>query len=89
MQRLAQKLAGMGMFSALENISNFMAAVQSGRWDQLPAEEQRHWLTLLRGLLGIRALGDNERLSSDQDLSDCWTIIDAQLTAVERRISRG
>jgi len=86
MKRLAHKLVDLDLFSGLENICNFMVAVKSGRWQMLPADEQKHWLTQLDGLLGLRALGDHEELYGDPDMAECQKTISAALKAVERRI---
>jgi len=79
-------LVDLGHYAALESISNFMVAVQSGHWSRLPANEQRLWLDRLNGLFGIRALGDLEELSNSPELEECHTIVSAQLKAVEKMI---
>lgn len=83
--RLSHKLIDAGLFGYVESISNFMVAIKSGRWEELPVDEQLMWLNRLSGLLGARALMDTWDLK-DKDLSECHTILDAQIKALERKL---
>jgi len=83
MKRLSHSLVEAGYFGTLENVANFMVAISSGRWNQLPNDEQLMWLKRLSGLLGARGLMDSWD-GNDSDLSQCHSILDAQIKALER-----
>jgi hypothetical protein len=82
--RLSHKLLDAGLFGYLENVANFMVAITSGRWSQLPDDEQLMWLDRLSGLLGARGLMDSWDMT-DPDLSECHTILDGQIRALKKR----
>ncbi len=82
---LSHKLIDAEWFSYVESISNFMVAIKSGRWEQLPVDEQLLWLERLSELLGARALMDSWDLN-DKDVQECHFILDAQIKALKKKI---
>ena len=83
--RLAHQLVDRGAFGYLESIANFLNALASGRWRQLPADEQLLWLERLAGLLGPRALGDSWD-ADDTHLNACLEMVYWQQKAIERQL---
>ena len=84
LSRLSHKLIDSGLFGYLEDVVNFMVALTSDRWNQIPDDEQLMWLKRLSGLLGARGLMDSWHLD-DADLLECHNIIDEQIKALEKR----
>lgn len=83
LSRLAHKLIDKGYFGHLESIANFLGALADGRWRQLPDDERIVWLQRLRGLLGIRALGEQWDWD-DPDLNACTILVDAEIDGLNR-----
>lgn len=83
--RLSHKLIDAERFNYLESISNFMVAIKSRRWEQLPVDEQLMWLESLSSLLGVRALMDSWDLN-DKDVLECHDILDAQIKALKKKL---
>ena len=81
--RLAHKLLDKGYFGFIEPIGNLLVAFQSGRWRQLPDDEQIYWLEKSAGIFGMRALGDSWDLQ-DADLSQINSLIVYELKALRR-----
>lgn len=81
---LAHELLDAGFFGVVESIMNLMGALQSGRWEDLPAEEQHFWLLRLRDLLGVRGVGDTGFES--QTLNGVIDLLHAQMKAIQRRM---
>lgn len=64
--QLAKRCIEERMFKHAESFCNFLNAVCSSRWQQLPNDEQALWLRRLSDQLSPRALGDSWDLE-DQD----------------------
>lgn len=51
---LAHELLDRGLFADSEALANVLKALSSGRWEQLPTEEQLFWVKRLRDRLAGR-----------------------------------
>lgn len=83
---LSHELLAAGFYAAVENVSNVLTAMQSGRWDELPDDERLIWLQRLRGLLGVRGVGDVGFESPTLDRINA--LLDAQSEGVRRKLDR-
>ena len=54
MVELMHKLLDDRQFGFVEGFSNFLYALKSGRWEQLPNDERLHWIKSLSSSLGQR-----------------------------------
>jgi hypothetical protein len=54
MVELMHKLLDDRQFGFVQGFSNFLYALKSGRWDQLPNDERLHWIKGLSSSLGQR-----------------------------------
>jgi len=80
---LAHKLLDAGLFGYIEPIGNFLVAVKSGRWRQLPDDEKNYWLDRLGTTLGPRGLGDSwDR--NDPDYKEIGELVYNELKVLRR-----
>lgn len=80
---LAHKLLDTGLFGYIEPIGNFLVALKSGRWRQLPDEEKIYWLERAGGTFGPRGLGDSWDMN-DPDYKTITALIQNELKALRR-----
>lgn len=85
LSRLCHKLIDAQQFVYVESLANFLNALSSGRWRDLPTDEKLFWVQRLQGILGVRALGDTWDLSdSDREMS--LSILEAELNSLNRML---
>lgn len=80
---LSHKLLETGLFGYIESIGNFLVALKSGRWRQLPDEEKIYWLERAESTFGPRGLGDSWDVN-DPYYKTITTLIYNELKALRR-----
>lgn len=82
---LSHELLDKQSYSFVESLSNFLVALHSGRWRQLPTDEQIFWLKRLHDLLmGRDSIADVFEYTHHQPLIDCAVIVAAEQKGLER-----
>ena len=82
---LCHELLDKERFAYVESLSNFLVAIHSGRWRQLPTDEQVFWLKRLSSvLIGRDSLADLLDQQEHQVLRACSELIAAEQKALER-----
>lgn len=84
LRAVAHKLVDQGAFDLLQSVASFLAAVASGQWSQVAADEQVMWLDRLASWLG-RYTTDRWDLE-DEDFNRALEVLQAQEKAVKRRL---
>ena len=81
---LAHESLDRELYAYVEDFANFLKALKSGRWQQLPSDEQILWVRRLKTRLGGRD-GLVEWLGyKHAGLDECMTILSALEKALER-----
>lgn len=80
---LAHKLLDSDLFGYIEPIGNFLVALKSGRWRQLPDEEKIYWLERAESTFGPRGLGDSWDMN-DPGYKTITALIYSELKALRR-----
>jgi hypothetical protein len=74
LSRLAKKCIDRRLFTYAESFCNILAAAESGRWNELPRDEQLHWLQKLESLVHVRGLGESFDLD-DPDYQQVYELV--------------
>lgn len=83
---LAHELLDRGLFANVEDLANFLTSLSSGRWEQLPADEQLFWVKRLKDRLGGRD-GLSDLLGYEHPvLSEGMNVLLAQEKALARAL---
>jgi hypothetical protein len=83
---LAHELLDRRLFASVEELANFLKALNSGRWQQLPADEQLFWVKRLKDRLGGRD-GLSDLLGYEHPvLSEGMAVLLAQEKALARAL---
>jgi hypothetical protein len=85
---LSHQLLDEGQFHYVESFANLLAALRSGRWNQLPGDEQIYWLEKLESrLIGRDSLVEYDPTEYRRypGLEECVNLIAAELKVLRGR----
>lgn len=87
LSRLTKKCLDLHLYGFGESFCNLLVAVDSGRWDNLPDEEQAFWLERLANLIHTRGLGETIDWA-DPDYRLVQQMVEGYRTAMRRKAGR-